>query len=159
MGIGVEITVNGLEAALSRLARLEEPLKGELLEGLGALGVSQTQRRIASEKTSPQGAAWPVTAEGKGALFRTGAHLYDTMQHVAGADSVRWGTGWKYAPVHQYGAVIKPKNARALFFTLGGKKVFARKVTIPARPFVGLSAANQLEMVKTAERFVRKYAQ
>jgi phage gpG-like protein len=158
MGLGVEITVNGLEAALSRLARLQEPLKGELLEGLGALGVSQTQRRLASEKTSPQGAAWAPTAEGKGALFRTGAHLYDTMQHVAGGDQVRWGTGWKYAPVHQYGAVIKPKG-KALVFTLGGKKVFARKVTIPARPFVGLSAANQLEMIKTAERFIERYVQ
>ena len=158
MGVGVEITVNGLEAALSKLARLGEPLKGEMLEGLGALGVSQAQRRLASEKTSPAGAAWPKTAEGRGALFKTGAHLYDTMQHVAGADQVRWGTGWKIAPVHQYGATIRAKG-KALVFTLGKKKVFARKVTIPARQFVGVSAANAVELVATAKKFIARYAQ
>lgn len=157
-GVSITLQVNGLEATLTRLAKLHAVLHGELLEGLGALGVSQTQRRLTSEKTSPQGAAWPKTRDGRGALFATGAHLYDTMQHKAGASEVHWGTGWKYAPVHQFGAVIMPKG-KTLVFTSAGKKYFAKRVTIPARPFVGVSAANEIELVRTAERFVARYLQ
>lgn len=45
-------------------------------------------------------------------------------------------SGLVYAPVHEFGATIRPRRARALRFFVGGQLVFARKVTIPARPYV-----------------------
>ena len=127
-----------------------------LLDGLGALGVAQTQRRIQSEKTSPDGAAWPPNHDGGSILFRTGSHLSDSIQHAAGASDVHWGSGWIGARVHQFGAVIRPVKGKVLAFMLGGKKVFAKKVTIPARPWLGISPANARELLETAERYVAR---
>ena len=42
--------------------------------------------------------------------------------------------------------MITPKTAQALAFTIGGKPVRAKSVTIPARPFVGLSEDNRAEI-------------
>lgn len=41
-----------------------------------------------------------------------------------------------YAPVQEFGATIRPRRAQALRFFVGGRLVFARKVTIPAQPYV-----------------------
>ena len=38
----------------------------------------------------------------------------------------------KYARIHQLGGIIRPKGGGRLVFSLGGKLVFAKKVTIPA---------------------------
>lgn len=52
-----------------------------------------------------------------------------------------------YAATHQFGATIEPVSAKVLKFRLGNKGnqpnfVFTRKVTIPARPFLGFSLRN-----------------
>jgi phage gpG-like protein len=39
------------------------------------------------------------------------------------------------AKLHQHGGTVRPKNARALSFMVGNRRVFAKSVTIPARPF------------------------
>jgi phage gpG-like protein len=41
---------------------------------------------------------------------------------------------------------IKPKDAKRLAFVVGNKQVFARQVTIPPRPFIGLSDDNRTEI-------------
>ncbi len=157
-GLSFKLEVQGLGAVLTQMQSLEHIDKARLLDRLGTLGVSQTQRRLQSEKTSPAGAAWKKTKDGRGALFATGAHLNDTMDHRATAASVEWGTGWIGARVHQYGATIVPVKAKVLAFKVGGKSVFAKKVVIPARPFVGLSAANSVEMEKVALAFIAQAA-
>lgn len=39
----------------------------------------------------------------------------------------------RYARIHEYGGEIRPKRGKALRFVIGGRPVFAKKVTIPAR--------------------------
>ena len=129
----------------------------ELTEALGALGVSQTQKRIEEEKTGPDGEVWPRTRDDRGALFIDGSHLYRSVQYDADATEATWGTGWIGARVHQYGATIVPKNAKALHFVAGGHDVFTRKATIPARPFVGLSEADEVEMEQVGAQFLERY--
>lgn len=41
-----------------------------------------------------------------------------------------------YAPVHEFGATIRPRQAKYLRFRIGDRIVFAKKVTIPPRPYV-----------------------
>lgn len=41
-----------------------------------------------------------------------------------------------YALAHEYGVTIYPKKAAALRFEIDGKVIFAKQVTIPARPYV-----------------------
>lgn len=157
MSLSITIDASGLGAIFSVLKGMERPEYHELMDGLARLGASQTQRRIQSEKTSPAGAAWKKTRDGRGALFRSGSHLNDSIDHKSSGTQASWGSGWIGAGVHQFGAVIKPVKAKVLRFAVGGETVFARRVTIPARPYIGLSAANQKEMIETAERFLGKY--
>ena len=50
-------------------------------------------------------------------------------------------------------------NAKCLAFNLGGETLFRKKVTIPARPYVGMSEANKTDMVLTAWEFIDKVLQ
>ena len=158
-GVGVAIDVVGLDATLGRLQALGRIEFDELLDGLARMGQQQTQRRIEDEKTSPDGAKWPLTKDGRPALFVSGTHLYRSIDHAASAAQARWGTGWIGAKVHQFGAVITPKNAKALHFRLGGADVFAKKVKIPARPYLGVSAANAADLEAAAAKFIERYVQ
>ncbi|MBY6244131.1 phage virion morphogenesis protein [Methylosinus sp. Sm6] len=158
-GVSFRLDVSGLQAALTRLNRLGALEKHELMEGLGRLGQQQTRRRIEVEKTTPAGEAWKPTIEGRGALFVTSTHLWRSIDYAAGETETRWGSGWIAARVHQFGAVIKPVAGQALTFMVGGKQVFAKRVTIPARTYIGLSKANEEQMIRTAERFISMVTQ
>jgi len=46
------------------------------------------------------------------------------------------GTPQVYARIHEFGGVIRPKNAKALVFQIDGHWVVTQKVTMPARPYV-----------------------
>lgn len=153
-GIAFKLEVSGLDAMLTRLGATGRIEFQELLDGLSRQGMTQTRRRIEVEKTSPEGKAWPKTTDGRSALFVQGNHLYRSIDHAVVGDSAVWGSGWIGARVHQFGAVIKPVNAKRLAFSIGGKKVFAKKVTVPARAYLGVSEANARALEQTAARFI-----
>jgi len=168
-GVSFHIDVNGLSAAIAKLNG-DALHTFELMDALGRLGQEQTRRRISSEKTTPEGRAWKPNKEGTSILFSGGgAHLSRSIDYSAGALEARWGSGWIGARVHQFGAVIRPVNAKFLAFIPGLASaqaagvanmhmatgmVFAKQVTIPRRTYVGLSVANEEEMIHTAERFI-----
>lgn len=105
--------------------------------------------------TAPDGSAWAALSElsrngdGGTPLNDTGQHLKNAT-HIAAVSpsSYRVVIGFQHASVHQRGAVIVAKGARALCWPCihyrgkQGKQrreythAFARKVTIPARPMV-----------------------
>ena len=58
-------------------------------------------------------------------------------QEIEGQDIVgKVGSRLKYARIHELGGVIRPKNFRYLHFFVKGEEVFAKKVTIPKRPYI-----------------------
>lgn len=67
----------------------------------------------------------------------------DGCTHHPGAHDLAWGSNKIYAAVHRFGAVIRPKTAEAVRFRLASGLVRARSVTIPARPYLGLSAEDR----------------
>ncbi|MCB1520670.1 MAG: phage virion morphogenesis protein [Hyphomicrobiaceae bacterium] len=145
-GVNVGIEIHGLDRLADRLARLSSLNHALMLEALGATVESQTRRRITSEKTSPDGAAWKPNRAGTSILVRRGG-LRDSIHYRTGASEVRIGSGLVYAAIHQFGGTIRPKAARKLVFPgSGGGLVFADQVTIPARPYLGVSAANRVEL-------------
>ncbi len=147
---GVSITVDvsdfaRVEALVTRLSAFDAT---ELMSAVGAMGESQTRRRITEEKTGPDGTAWVPNREGTSILLKTGEHLLGSLAWDASSTQAEWGAAWEYAHVHQDGATITPKAAKQLSFMLGGKLVHAKKVTIPARPFIGLSTENGEEILR-----------
>ncbi|WP_336801556.1 phage virion morphogenesis protein [Kaistia sp. MMO-174] len=152
-GVGISIDTSDLAAIIPLVDGLGDFDRARLLSDIGALGESQTRRRIEEEKAGPDGAAWPENAEGTPILVRTGQHLLQSIVWIAGGDSVEWGATWEYAHVHQFGATIKPQQASHLAFMVGGRHVVAKQVTIPAREFLGLSGDNAADIVELVTNF------
>lgn len=148
MGVSITLDAGELDEALVRLRPLFEFETADLMPGIAALGESQTRRRIESEKTSPDGAPWPDNLEGTSVLRKTGRNLLDSVASTSDGSSAEWGASWEFAHVHQFGAVIEPKDAKALSFSIGGQMVTAKHVVIPPREFVGMSEQNRQEMIE-----------
>ena len=156
-GVAITIDVHDLAAANAVIGRFANLDEAALLTTIGGIGEMQTRRRVEEEKTAPDGTPWKPNREGTSILLRSGEHLRDSIAYEVGAGEVSWGSSWEYAHVHQDGAVITAKG-KAMSFMAGGKRRFAKKVTIPARPFVGLSAANGTEIVEVVTDWLGRLA-
>ncbi|MBT9293335.1 phage virion morphogenesis protein [Prosthecodimorpha staleyi] len=148
-GVSITIDLTGIDQALAALSRLVSGVGDEdMMSAIGAIGESQTRRRITDEKTGPDGQAWPPNREGGSILHKSGQHLLGSIAWTASPTEAKWGASWEYAHVHQFGAEIVPKNKKALYFMVGGQAYFAKKVTIPPRPFIGLSEDNARQLLQ-----------
>ena len=148
VGVGFEFDQKALEGALKAVGELVTFDGRTLMEEIAAVGESQTRRRITDEKRAPDGTAWAPNLEGTSILQRSGQNLLASLAFSSDADTAEWGASWEYAHIHQDGAVITPKTAGVLMFKVRGKTVKAKSVTIPARPFVGLSDENRAELLE-----------
>jgi phage gpG-like protein len=131
--------LNAMLGALEHKQSLFEAL-GRKLRTLILLGFKQSK--------DPWGRAWlPLRFRSGQPLLDTG-RLRSSITYVATSQFVEVGTNVRYARTHQFGAVIKPKSKPALVFPnkLAGGLVFAKKVTIPKRPFMPLDAQGQLDL-------------
>jgi phage gpG-like protein len=73
--------------------------------------------------------------------------LRNSIVARATADGVEVGTNLKYAKVHQFGATIVPKKAKRLVFPgPNGEFIFARRVTVPARPYMPINQAGEISL-------------
>lgn len=147
-GICFTVDASDLQRVTKRLEPLFDFDGTELMTAIAALGESQTRRRIEEEKTAPDGTPWKPNHAGTPILVATGQHLLSSLIWTSSTTDAEWGATWEYAHVHQDGMTIVPKNAEKLVFQMGGRTVFAKEVTIPARPFVGLSDDNEQEIVE-----------
>lgn len=154
---------------LARLAKKVSDRK-PVLEAMGQALVSMTKRAFTDESLRPS--SWPArknthfeertsktgkkskrvigdeTGEEEHNLLRKSGALWQSIRIAKVTNStVTVGSDRRYAAVQQFGATIRPKNKKFLVFTLGGKKVFAKKVTIPARPFFPFSKAGEMTPV------------
>lgn len=130
----------------------------EFMDAIGSVLIAGARERIGVTNISPDGVAWPESMRVRGmspdagnpglvgprrsggrTLHDTGA-LMRSITAEAGPTEVRVGSNMIYAGVHQAGATIRPVSAKALSFTLpNGARVIAGEVTIPARPYLGIS--------------------
>ncbi len=147
MSISIVVDTSDFGDVFRKLRPLTEFDEVELMSTIGQLGARQTTRRIEEEKTSPDGAPWQPNLEGTSILVDTGLNLLYSIASTASASEAEWGSNWQYAHVHQNGMVIKPKSAKALSFKVGGNFAQVKSVSIPARPFVGLSEENRQEIM------------
>lgn len=147
--LGVSITIEGrsLDEAIARVAALVSFDPSDLMASISRVGLRQTRRRVKEEKTAPDGTPWaPIRDDDHPILEESGLHILGRLGATSSADEAEWGCSWEFAHVHQFGAMITAKNARYLTFRAGGRWARAKSVTIPARPFVGLSDENRREI-------------
>jgi phage gpG-like protein len=80
----------------------------------------------------------------------------NAYKHVElGEDFVRVSTNVPYARIQNQGGTIVPVRAKALAFQgANGQMIFAKKVTIPARPFDQFTDANEEELAELTEAYL-----
>lgn len=74
--------------------------------------------------------------------------------------TLRVGTNVVYGKVHEYGMTIRPTSGKFLSWVgPGGKRVFARQVVIPPRPWLRPSIEEEMPMFKRrVEEFLKQVA-
>lgn len=155
MSIAVEAHADGLQAldkALINMAFLGEKPK-PIWAAIGQYGESSTRLRF-KKQAGPDGKAWKPSIRARlsgGQTLVHKARLLRSITHRANNSGAEWGTNVIYAGVQNDGAVIKPTAAKALRFRMpGGGFVSLKKVTIPARTFMGVNADDGREMLALA---------
>jgi phage virion morphogenesis protein len=126
---GVRITVNDRELSqvLRRLARIgAEP--GRFLRPIGLQLINSTRER-ARREVSPDFTPWPeltpayAAKKRGGHMMRESGNLLGSLTREVEGNTLRVGTNRIYAAIHQF----------------GGRAGRGRKVTMPTRPWLGLS--------------------
>lgn len=138
----LEVTVKfpGLDRFQAALQRVSKFRRTVLLDQLAGLMLTQNRRRLDQEKTSPSGESWaPLSAsyaETKkgGEVLEESDHLLDSLQAQSGSDGVTLGSNLVYAAVHLYGDEERG---------------------IPARPYLGFSDDDLVELGEVAESYLR----
>lgn len=140
--MSIEANVNGqdLDRLQSMLNRLGNPDRQTLMEKLAFEGENQTKRRIAEEKTGPDGQRWPQWSDDYAARRKSGhsllqgeGGLLDSITADADEGSAEWGSNLEYAAIHQFG---------------GTEGMAPGPAAIPPRPYVGLSDDNLASLQK-----------
>lgn len=138
MSVGLVVDTFNLGLTEQKLRRLADINIRDLLEVVGSEVEGQTRARIEDEKRSPDGAPWAPwstdyakTRHGGHSLLMDEGHLGDAIQYIVSGDEVAVGSNLVYHATHQYG-----------------------RGPIPARPQLGLSAANERDIQELVGDFI-----
>ena len=161
-GVAIDVQINDAEVikAFNRLVWIMDDTT-PVMSAIGTALVASTHQRFISQ-TDPEGAAWqaldPEYAATKrnSRILTESGRLRDSINSEAGRDEVRVGTNVIYAAIHQFGGTIKPKSASHLVFRIGDRLVMVDSVTLPARPFMGISAEDEAEVAEIVFGFVER---
>jgi len=156
------------KAFTADVAKLGGVLKSGVVRAIGVALVEVTNKRFESG-TDPFGQAWHALLPAYAAIkrgpgiLRASLMLQRSVTFATSGAQVTIGSNRVYAAVHQFGATIKPVNARALVFRLGGAGpggksksgiVRVKSVTIPARPYLGFGPNDQRAVMETLAVFI-----
>lgn len=165
---GVSISVTLQDKAVREAFRTLAFRMGDTRPVMAAIGtklVASTHKRFVTG-TDPDGNSWQAlnpayaaTKRNSRILVESGAKggLLGSIHAQAGQDEVSVGTDKVYAAIHQYGGEIRPVSATHLFFRIGGSLVQKSSVTLPPRPFLGISAQDEASIAEIVFSFVERY--
>lgn len=128
-----------------------------LAEIFGGYLESSTIERFDTE-TAVDGSAWTKSIRAKedgGQTMTDSAQLRSSIHADPANGSVRWGSNKIYARMMNDGGTIRAKGGGKLKFQLPGGLGFRTvdEVTIPARPFLGINAEDEAELIALAEDY------
>jgi phage virion morphogenesis protein len=150
--------LHDIEARIGRvIGGLAKPVR--LMNIIGAVLESSTRQRFRTG-VAPDGASWKpsvrATKKGGKTLLDHG-HLRDSITHDADDKTAVVGSNLIYAAIHQVGGIIRAKAGGMLTFNIPGvgwRRV--AKVTIPARPYLGVSDRDRVEIADQVERYIAR---
>jgi phage virion morphogenesis protein len=164
----------GLGAALTDLT--------PLMDRIGSMLQLSTDQRFETE-TGPDGQRWKPSRRAQregGKTLTLSARLRQSITHRASAEAVEIGTNVVYAAIHQFGGTIDmPARTQTIYrhyderndelstrFVKRRKSNFAQdvevkahKVKMPARPYLGISAADEKAVVEEVTAYISELLQ
>jgi len=138
-----------------RLRRVVAHLMARAADRQGALktigeALLQTTHERFDEERDPQGRKWkPLSALTRklrgeaGPILNRSGRLKMSVNYQVEGTRLRIGPNTVDAAVHQFGAVIVPRDKKALRIPAGKGAIFTKKVTIPARPYIGFGPKDE----------------
>ncbi|TCM84792.1 phage virion morphogenesis protein [Rhodovulum steppense] len=168
-GVTMAVTIDDLEAQ-ERLRTLVERMDNPagFYKQVGEEIVQSTQRNFASE-SAPDGTPWaahapstirqrirrgqvPITKLRRNGFGQT---LYNSLNARPSAEGVTVGTPMPYGAIHQLGGTIRREARTGRLFGRENVSVRAYTITIPARPYLGLSAEDEEAIIELADAWLR----
>lgn len=157
-GVGVSLTTqieDGVSAELARLARAIKAID-PALEEIGSSLATEVQMRFERQE-DPEGKRWKTLSdvtlaaraakvrgnrESKPKILREGGDLYEgaSTYKVLAGEAVILGSNRPYARIHQF----------------GGQAGRGLKVTIPARPYLGMSEDGRKEIIEILQDHIAR---
>lgn len=169
---------NGLQEIL---ARMED--RKSFFESVGERILSSAKDRF-REETAPDGTPWtplaaatirartragqvPITILRSNSKGKAGSSLAGSLVYLASQDEVRVGSPKEHAAIHQLGGVIeKPAGTRWMAGRRFARRtehsegkeiaIKAHQITIPARPFLGLTRDDEVAVLEEAEDWLTR---
>jgi phage gpG-like protein len=148
-GLTFKVNDKGAAAKLNALAKLT----GNLQPAFAVIGARIATRIRLCFKLGidPWSNPWKALKFRKGQPLRDTGRLQRSITSNPDATGVTIGTNVRYARTHQFGATIVPVKAKRLVFPgPNGRLIFAKKVTIPARPFMPIQPGQEVAVLPPA---------
>lgn len=147
---------------LQRLKQLGElEIRGALNSIAEGLRTSTVERF--TEEISPDGTSWKPSIRAKeegGKTLTKTTQLKTSIRSKVSDTGLAVGTNDIRAATHQFGdeRIIRAKNKKYLKFQMGGewKYVKSVNVTIPKRPFLGISKQDEEDIRDTLEEIFKE---
>ena len=158
------IRLEGDTRALMRKLRSFSELDRKKINAALGEGVRESTLERFKRSQGPDGRRWRSSiraAAGGGKTLIDSARLRNSIRVHSDASGFAVGTNVKYAATHPFGEpgrTIRATRKKALRFQVDGRWISKKQVriTIPARPFLGLSDEDMQEIKATTEEFIQK---
>ncbi|WP_018652983.1 phage virion morphogenesis protein [Actinobacillus capsulatus] len=155
--VNIELDISQLSRLIDKaVERLSRPklMFAEMGEELLAIHFARFTARKAPNGTPWQPLKdWYRESKKKNAdkILTLDGHLSGTLRYQASDTGVVFGSDRPYAAIHQFGGTITTKNTKAL--NVQGRPV--KSVTIPARPWLGLSTDDEQRLIDIARKHLK----
>ena len=155
------IQSHGQEKIQKYLNKVREKLDypSDLYVDLAELILFQTQLRFTTG-VGVDGRAWQKSWRARvqsGQTLRDTGRLLNSLKPQTNRNQISVKTNVKYAPLMQFGGIIRAKNGKYLTFktpTSGWVKV--KSVYIPPRPFFGINPDDSQEILFEIEEYLER---
>lgn len=130
------ITRNDISPSLSRLAAtVKNPLP--VLRAMGTTFKSITEGNFSSFGAQYRPKPWPPLRDPAGvpSNLQRSTTMSKAFTLAVTAQAATLANPMPYAAIHQHGGIIRAKGKALSWVNSKGERVFAKMVTIPARPF------------------------
>lgn len=165
----INIQVEGLRAVQEKLNGMADRLKNMqgLWHAVGNHIKNRTIKECFDKEQSPDGTAWKPLSQwrvkerlkkhksGNMKILQDNGHLRRSIQFRAFPNYVIIGSNLKYSRIHQFGGTIHSKQFRTSKKTYS-HYVIKRSVTIPARPYLGITEQDKQYILKTFQAFIAR---